>query len=167
MPAERLGHRGDAVLAAFDLDEDADRRFVDRDDDVLVRELLAVLLVAEPDVQAELLEHAQQHLAVADDGLELLAHFHDARLHRPLEGEPALAVLHPHAQHAAPPAQRLVVGVEERVLLQPAPEQRRRAAREDRRARLVRRREPQLDFTLDRSWSACDVRSRRAGLYRH
>ena len=77
--AERRGHVRDALLAAFDLDEDADRRLVDRDDDVLVRELLAVLLVAEPDVEPELLEHAQQHLAVADDGLELLAHLHDRR----------------------------------------------------------------------------------------
>ena len=40
--AERRGRRCDAALAAFDLDEGADRRLVDRDDDIVQRELLAV-----------------------------------------------------------------------------------------------------------------------------
>ena len=57
---ERRRHGEDALFAAFDLDERADRRLVERDGDVLGRELLAVLLVAEPDVQPELLEHALQ-----------------------------------------------------------------------------------------------------------
>ena len=69
----------DAALAAFDLDEHADGRFVDRDDAVVEREFLAVLLVAEPDVESQLFEHAQQQVAVADDGLELFAHLDDAR----------------------------------------------------------------------------------------
>ena len=37
-------------------------------------------------------------LAVADDRLELLAHLHDAGLHRPLERQPALAALDADAQ---------------------------------------------------------------------
>ena len=108
---------------ALDLDEHADRRFVDRDDDVFVRELLAVLLVPEPDVQPELLENLQQDLAVADERLDLFAQLHGRRLHRALERQPALAVLDAHPQHAAPAPQLLVVGVEERVLLEPAAEQ--------------------------------------------
>jgi hypothetical protein len=67
---------------------------------------------------------AQQDHAVAGDGLDFFPHFHRARLNRPLEGEPALAVLEPHAQHAAAAPQLLVIGVEERVLLQAPAEQR-------------------------------------------
>ena len=63
----------DGVFAALDLDEHADRRFVDRDHHVVGGELLAVLLVAEPDVQAERLEDGQQRRAVGDDGLVLFA----------------------------------------------------------------------------------------------
>src|SRR4029077_20026292 len=54
--AERHRRGHDALLAAFDLDERPNRRLVNRDDHVVFRELLAVLLVAEPDVKAELFE---------------------------------------------------------------------------------------------------------------
>ena len=63
----------DRPLAAFDLDEGPDRRLVERDRDVFRREFLAELLIAEPHVQSERLEHAHQHVAVADDGLVFLA----------------------------------------------------------------------------------------------
>src|SRR5688572_31757056 len=116
--AERFGHRRNALLAAFDLDEYADRRLVDGDGDILVRELLAVLLVAEPDVKAELVEHPQQDLTVADEGLVFLPDRQGRRLDRSLEGDPALAVLDTDAQHTAPAPQQLVFGVEQRVLLQ-------------------------------------------------
>jgi len=53
-----LRHGGDPLLAAFQLDKGADRRLVHRDHDVLVGELLAVLLVAEPRAIAELAELA-------------------------------------------------------------------------------------------------------------
>ena len=61
--SERRGGRLDPLLAAFDLDEDPHRRLVDRHDDVVVRELLAVLFVAEPDVQAELLKNREEFAA--------------------------------------------------------------------------------------------------------
>src|SRR6185436_15437550 len=108
-PSEGARHGGDARFAALDLDEHADRRLVDGDDDVLVREFLAVLLVAEPDVEAQFLEDPQQQPAVADHRLELVADLHLARLHRSLEGDPALAVLDADPEHAAPPPQRLVL----------------------------------------------------------
>ncbi len=50
--AERIDGRDDAAVAAFDLDERADRCFVDRDDHLVERELLAVFLVAEPDAKS-------------------------------------------------------------------------------------------------------------------
>ena len=109
------------LLAAFDFDERADRRFVNRDRDVLVRKLLAVLLVAEPHVEAELFEHVQQQQAVADDGLHLFAKLHRRVLHRALEGEQRLAAFEADAKHAAPAAQLIVVGVEQVVFLQPPP----------------------------------------------
>src|SRR5438876_5743445 len=54
---EQLRRLRDAAIAAFDFNKHADRRFVDRDDAVVECELLAVLLVAEPDVEAELAEN--------------------------------------------------------------------------------------------------------------
>jgi len=148
--AERLRHREDALLAPFDLDEHADRRLVDRDDHILVREFLAVLLVPEPHVQPQLFEDAQQHRAVADDGFELLAQLHRRRLHRSFEGDAALAVFHADAQHRTAPPELLVVGIEQGVFLEPPPEQRRRAGREHRAPRLVGAVEPQLDLPLER-----------------
>ena len=65
-----------AALAPFDLDECADRRFVNRDGDILVRELLAIFLVPEPHAEAELFEHAQQDHAIADHRFHLLAELH-------------------------------------------------------------------------------------------
>src|SRR4051794_18253325 len=49
--AERSGRGADAGVGPFDLDERAERRLVDRDRHVAVRELLAVLLVTEPDLE--------------------------------------------------------------------------------------------------------------------
>ena len=71
--AERARRLVDRVFAAFDLDEHADRRLIDRDHHVVVREFLAVFLVAEPDVQAELFEDGLQRRAVGDDGFVLFA----------------------------------------------------------------------------------------------
>ena len=72
--AERDRHLRDAAIAAFDFDETSPtRRLVDRDDHIVERELLAVLLVAEPDVEAELLQDGQHQRAVADHRFELLA----------------------------------------------------------------------------------------------
>ena len=48
-----LGDGGDRRLFAFELDEGADRRLVDGDDEALERQLLAVLLVAEARHEAE------------------------------------------------------------------------------------------------------------------
>src|SRR5262245_32348325 len=47
--AQRLGHGRDTLLATFDFDEHTTRRLIDRDDHILVGELLAILLVPEPD----------------------------------------------------------------------------------------------------------------------
>src|SRR6188768_709256 len=59
LSAERAGRFDDAVLIALDLDEHADRRLVDGDDGVAERVLFAVLLIAEPDREAELLQAAK------------------------------------------------------------------------------------------------------------
>src|SRR5438552_3333987 len=83
--AERLGRRGDAAIAAFDFDKHTDRRLVDRDDAVVEREFLAVLLIPEPDVKTELAQNAHQDGAIADDGLHLFAHFHPRGLHGSFE----------------------------------------------------------------------------------
>ena len=56
----------DRFLAAFNLHERADRRFVDRDRRVLDGVFLAIFFVAEPDVKPQLLEDALDDLAVAD-----------------------------------------------------------------------------------------------------
>src|SRR5262245_65639525 len=51
---ERFGGFVDAALASLDFDERSDRRLVDGHDDVVERELLAVLLISEPRAEAEL-----------------------------------------------------------------------------------------------------------------
>ena len=145
---QRRGHVVDALLAAFDFDERADRRFVDRDRDVFVRELLAIFFVAEPHAEAELFEHVQQQQAVADDGLELFAKLHRRVLNRAFEGEQRLAALEAHAQHAAPAAQRVVGRVEQVVFLQPPPSQRRGAGRQNRLAGFVGVAKAELDLPL-------------------
>src|ERR1051325_3833846 len=146
---ERHRHLVNAVRAALDLDERPDRRFVDCDDHVVERELFAVLLVAEPHVEPELFEHAQQHGAVADDGLELVAHFQDRRLNRTFEGEEALARLDTYAKHASAQAQPLVVGVEERVFLEAARANGCGAGADYGLASFDGIGEPKLDFSLD------------------
>ena len=140
----------DVLLAAFDLDERADRRFVDGDHDVLGRELLAVLLVAEPHAQPQLVQDGEQRVAVGDDGFVLFAHLHQAGLHRALEGQQALAALAAHAQHAAAPVEPIVGRIEQTVFLQPPAAQRRGADGEDALARLLGAVEPQLDLALER-----------------
>src|SRR5262249_5717546 len=147
---EAFRHRGDALIAALDLDEHADGRFVDRHDHVLVRVLLPVFLVPEPDVEAQLLEDAEEQLAVAHDGFELVAQLHVRRLYGAFERDAALAVLGPDPQRAAAPPERLVLVVEEGVFLEPAPEHRGGARRLDRGARRLDRLEPQLDLALER-----------------
>src|SRR6202008_1098057 len=98
--SERDRHRQNPFFAPFDLDEGPDRRLVDRDHDVLGGVLLAVLLVAEPDVKAELFEHPLHDLAVADHGLVLVADLHRSRKDGSLEGEEALARFGADPQHA-------------------------------------------------------------------
>ena len=88
---ERPRHELDRPLAALDLDERADRRLVERDRGVLGGELLAELLIPEPHVQPQRLEHARQNVAVADDRLVFLASLHPARLHGPFERQQASA----------------------------------------------------------------------------
>ena len=149
MRPSACGHRQDALLAAFDLDVGADRRLVERDRHVFGGVLFPVLLVAEPHVQPELFEHALQHLAVADDGLVLVAHLHRAWLHRTLEREQALAGFGADPEHAAPAPQRLVVGVEQRIFLEAAAAEGSGARGKDRRARLLGIVEPEFDFALD------------------
>ena len=118
--------------------------------DVFVRELLAILLVAEPDVQSKLPENLEQDFAVADQRLVLFPHLHRRRLDGALEGHAALAVLHAHAQDASPPAKLFVVGVEQGVRLEAAAQPRRAAGRDDGSARLLDRVESQLDLSLER-----------------
>ena len=147
--SERNRHREDAFFAAFDLDERADGRLVDGDDDVFGGVLLAVLLVAEPHVQAELLEHALQHFAVANDGLVLVAHLHRSGQHGTFEGQQVLARLGADAQHAAAPAQRFILRIEQGIFLQTAGAKGGGTSGKDRRARIFRAGEPEFDFTLD------------------
>ena len=122
--AQRVGHRQDAFFRAFDFEVGADRRLVERDDDARRLELLAELLIAEPRLQAELLQHAAQDLGVGHLGFLLLAHLHRARLHRSLEGDEGAIGLAAQAHDGAPRAQRAVGGVVERVVLEAAGPQR-------------------------------------------
>src|SRR5689334_12398937 len=146
---EREGHREDPFLAPFDFDEGADRGFVNRNRDVFGAVLLAVLLVAKPDVQAELFEHALHDLAVANHRLIFVADLHRPRKDRTLERQKAFAGFSAEAQHAAAPSQRFIFGVEECVFLQAARSQRRGAGREYRGPRFIWSGEPEFDFTLD------------------
>ena len=134
---ERARHGLDRPLAAFDLDERADRRLVERDRGVLGRELLTELLVPEPDVETQRLEHARQHVAVADDGLVLFASLHAAGLHRAFERQQASAGFAAHPQCAALPAQRFVAGIEERIFLESPALEWGSAGSEDGRPRLA------------------------------
>ena len=84
-------HELDCTLTAFDFHESADGRFIERDRRVFGCELLAKLLIPEPDVQTQSLEHAYQNVPVADDGFMLLARFHAAGLHGTLERQQAPA----------------------------------------------------------------------------
>ena len=142
-------HRQDGLFASLDLHVGADRRLVERDRHIFSGVFLAVLLVAEPHVQPELLEHALQHFAVADDGLEFVAHFHAARLHRTLEGEEALARFGADAQNASAAPQRLVFRIEQRIFLEAAAAEGSGARRENQRAGLLRTIEPEFDFALE------------------
>ena len=137
-----------AALAAFDLHERADRRFVDRNRDVFVGELLAVLLVPEPHAEAQLFQDVEQQQAIADDRLHFFAELHRRALHRPFEGQQRLAALHPHAQHAAAEAQLIVVRIEEAVFLQTPTAQRCGARGENRLPRFLRIAKTQFDLAL-------------------
>jgi hypothetical protein len=144
-------------FAALDLDERADRRLVYGDDDVVGRELLSVLLVAKPDMEAELLKDREQHVAVGDDRLTFLAQFHRAVLHGPLEGEQALPAFVPYPEDRTLAPKQLVVGVQQTVLLQAPAMERRGAKRENLGSRLLGTLEAELDFALE--WHcliACD-----------
>ena len=120
--AKRHGRRSDAAVAAFDLHERADRCLVHRHDDIVEREFLAVLLVAEPDAKSRPLEdHRGEHPAVVDARFEFLAQLQRRMLDRTLEGDEAVAMLDPDAQNLA--VARSVVrsfGVEQSVRLEPA-----------------------------------------------
>ena len=147
--AERSGGQLDSALAALELEVGANRRFVNRDDDVFERELFAIFLVAEPYAQPEFLEHALQDRPVADHGFELPTDLHGGWLDGPFERELALARLGANAQHAASAAQRLIGTVEQRILLQPPSPQRRRVEREHGGPRRFSRVEAQFDFPFN------------------
>src|SRR5262245_2777263 len=149
-PSERGCSAVDRLLTALDFDERADGRLVDGDHDVVRTEFLAVLLVAEPDVEAELLQDREQHVAVGDDGFTFLAEFHRARLYGPFESEKALAALVPHSQHRSLPAELFIIGIEQAILLQPPAVKRCGAKREDLCPCLVGAVESQLDLALER-----------------
>ena len=142
-------HRLDAFLAAFDFDVCADRRFVESDRHVFGRVLFAVLLVAEPDVHAELFEHVLQHGAVGDDCFVLVAYLHRARLHGTLEGQQALARFRANAQDAPPPAEGFVLRVEQRVFLKAAAAKGSGPRRQDGGAGFIRAFESEFDLALD------------------
>ena len=57
---ERPRHGKDVLLAALELDERADGRFVDGDHQVAAAELLALFLVSKPDPKTQLLEQPKQ-----------------------------------------------------------------------------------------------------------
>src|SRR5262245_28186402 len=63
-PSERGCRAVDRLLTALDFHERADGSLVDGDHDVVRAEFLSVFLVAEPDVEAELLKDCEQHIAV-------------------------------------------------------------------------------------------------------
>ena len=81
-------------VAAFDLDEGPDRRLVERDDDVVEREFLAILLIPEPARGSRAASSTRSTSEPSPThGLELLAQLHLRRLHRALEGEQAPAAI--------------------------------------------------------------------------
>ena len=75
----------------------------------------------------------------------------------PFECQPALPALDADAQDAAPLSELLVTGVEQRIFLQPAAQERRRACRHDGRSRFLGRLEPQLDLAFDRRRSVHEI----------
>src|SRR5262249_23002901 len=132
-----------------DLDERADWRLVDRDDHIVEREFLAVLLVAEPGAEPELLEDADEHRSIGDDRLELFAQLERRGLHRSFERHVTLARLDPDAQHTTAPPQAVVGRVEQAVLLKAAAANRRRAGLAHRGAGRLDVRKPELDLALE------------------
>jgi hypothetical protein len=146
--AERTCRGMDRLFTAFDLDEDADRRLVDCDHDIVGGKLLAILLVAEPDVEAERFEDGEQHGTVGDDGFMLFANLDQSRDPRTLEGQQALAALAAHPQSGALTAQHLIVGIEERVFLEPSAVKGNGPERENLRPCLVGTVEAKLDLAL-------------------
>ena len=106
--------------------------------------------MAKPDVESELLKDREQHVAVGDNRLTLLAQLHRAGLHRPLEGEQALSALIPHAEDGTLAPEQLVVGVQQTVLLQAPAVERGGAKRKNLRSCLLGTFETELDFALER-----------------
>src|SRR5690349_20377729 len=147
--AERLRRVGDSSVAAFDLDERPDRRFVQRQQHIVERELFAILLIAEPDAEAELLEDAHDERAVADDGLELFAQFRDRRLDRTFVGEQTPPGLDADPEHASPPPQIVVRCIEQAVFLKTPAAHRRGAGIDDGGAGALGIVESQLDLALE------------------
>src|SRR4029079_19058449 len=106
------------LLTPLDLHEHADRCFVKGEHDVRERVLLTILLIPEPHAIAKLLEAAHQTRAVSDDGLDFLAGLDRRMLYRAFERQEALAGLDPHAKHASPSPERLLLVVEQKILLE-------------------------------------------------
>jgi hypothetical protein len=99
-------------------------------------------------MKAELTKYPQKHFTVADNRLDLFAHFHEGRLHGSLPCQPALPVLHSHAEHASLAAKLFVFGIEERIFLKAPAVKRHGAGGDHRLPRFVCRAEPQLDLAL-------------------
>src|SRR5262249_9837974 len=91
---ECKGHVCDAPIAPLDFDEGANGCFVDGHNQIVEGEFLAVFLIAEPDLKAELFQNAQEQRTVSYNRLKFFAHFHVGRLDGTLKGKQALAGLH-------------------------------------------------------------------------
>jgi hypothetical protein len=113
-----------------------------------VRELLAVLFVAEPDAEAELFQNVQEQKAVTHDCFHFFAEFHRRGLHGAFEGQQRLAAFHPHPKDAATKAQLIVRSIEEAIFLQTAASQRGGTRGENRLSRFLGIAKSQFDLSL-------------------
>jgi hypothetical protein len=88
----------------------------------------------------------KQRVSVGRNRLVLFAQLHRAGLHGSFVGEQTPAAFTTDPQHTATAIQRILLGIEEAILLEASSAQRRRADREHALPCLVCAREPELDF---------------------
>ncbi len=148
-PAERGGGAHDGGFAAFELDEDANRRLVNRDDEAVERVLLAKLLIAEARNEAQTGEDGLYTVGARYHRFDFLSRLHQRWQDRTLPGDRCALAVAPHAQRASLPRQSVVVGIEQHIVLETPRAQRGRSERSNGLAGRLHGLELQLDFLFE------------------